>query len=356
MVPPHEGDLGEAICRGLADARPRLPSTVRGSAVPAVHARHGDVLPLGCCRSRAQRRQLHIADHVLQDILRRLAEQERGQSERLAHGRLIAVIEAAVDDQQQGVGLGTELHLLGTLCGGKQRDGAAGGPDELQEGQLLADHGVQVALCVPVVDVCGGILVLVLFFQRHAQQQRRPAIALEAEGVLEIRAQHLRERAEVPVHRGKGRLPNEAGGLAGARVENEGLCAAILPQVASLKFHGEPAELVVFLELPGRREHLLSVIISDKELHHRIALCAEDIRELGTDGVGIGLGPEDEVVAIQFFDGKLSKVLRIDSDQVALEGRGQPFPRLTIELHELRPPAVQLEGLRAGAGGLGLAR
>mmetsp|Transcript_45782 Transcript_45782/g.128819 ORF Transcript_45782/g.128819 Transcript_45782/m.128819 type:complete len:241 (+) Transcript_45782:1407-2129(+) len=99
VVPPHEGDLGEAVRRRLADAGPSLPAAVRCGAIPAVHARDGDVLASRRRRACPEARQLRVADHVLQHVARRLTEEEGRQSQRRAHRRLVAVIEAAAHDQ-----------------------------------------------------------------------------------------------------------------------------------------------------------------------------------------------------------------------------------------------------------------
>mmetsp|Transcript_24368 Transcript_24368/g.73195 ORF Transcript_24368/g.73195 Transcript_24368/m.73195 type:complete len:314 (+) Transcript_24368:1271-2212(+) len=168
VVPPGERDLYEAVRGGLADAGPALPAAVGARPVAAIHPHDREVLSLRRRRAGAEPLQMRqIPRHLLEHVARRLAKQERRQGQRRARGRLVRVLEAAGHDEHHGVRLGLQFDLLRTLGGGEEGELAGRRTDELEERQLLADHGVEVALGVTVIEVGRLVAVLVPVVQRH---------------------------------------------------------------------------------------------------------------------------------------------------------------------------------------------
>lgn len=97
------------------------------------------------------------------------------------------------------------------------------------------------------------------------------------------RAEHLRDRPEVPVHRGEGRVPDEARGVTGARVQGEGLPRAVLAEAwaRAPPCHLDGAETVGRLERPDGRTVERSGRSCGRDV---LALGRSDVRAFGRLG------------------------------------------------------------------------
>mmetsp|Transcript_48014 Transcript_48014/g.133976 ORF Transcript_48014/g.133976 Transcript_48014/m.133976 type:complete len:241 (+) Transcript_48014:1398-2120(+) len=95
VVPPRERDFRQPVRGCLSYACPELVPSVSRSAIAAVHAMDGDVVPGGRrWAAPLHPEQLHVSFDIAQGVCRGLAEVECLQNEPVARGRVRVIVLA----------------------------------------------------------------------------------------------------------------------------------------------------------------------------------------------------------------------------------------------------------------------